>query len=67
VHAGLRDDLVGPALEGLCRAVGVARDLPLGLQDGLQLGHLGDALAQVVFKALEQAGQVREQLAGVDH
>ena len=67
VHACLRDDLVGPALESLCRAVGVARGLPLGLQAGLQLGYLGDALAQVVFEALEQARQVREQLWGVDH
>ena len=67
VHAGLRDDLVGPGLEGLCRAVGVAGGLPLGLQAGLQLGHVRDALAQVVFEALEQAGEVREQLWGVDH
>ena len=26
-----------------------------------------DALAQVVFEALEQAGEIREQLGGVDH
>ena len=37
-----------------------------------RIGHLGGhaaepALAQVVFEALEQAGQVREQLGGVDH
>jgi hypothetical protein len=67
VHARLRDDLVGPALERLCHAVGVARGLPLGLQAVLQLGYLSDALPQVVFEALEQAGQVREQSWGVDH
>jgi hypothetical protein len=67
VHARLGDDLVGPALERLGHAVGVARGLPLGLQAVLQLGYLSDALAQVVFQALEQAGQVREQSWGVDH
>jgi hypothetical protein len=30
MHAGLGDDLVGPALEGLGAAVGIARGLPFG-------------------------------------
>ena len=67
VHPGLRDELVRPGLEGFCRAVGIAGGLPLRLQLDLQLGDIRDALAQVVFQALEQAGEICEQLWGVDH
>lgn len=67
VHAGLGDDLVGPALEGLGAAVGIARGLPFGTQRCVELGQLGDAGTQVVFEALELASKVGEELRGVDH
>ena len=67
VHPGLRDELVRPGLERLCRAVGIAGGPPLRLQVDLHLSDIRDALAQVVFHALEQAGEICEQLWGVDH
>ena len=67
MHAGLGDNLVGPCLEGLGAAVGIARGLPFGTQRGVELGQLRDAGTQVVFEALELAGEVGEELRGVDH
>ncbi len=67
MYPGLGNDRVRPRLKGLRRAAGVAGRLPLGLQRGLEVRHIGDALAQAVFQSLEQAGQVREQCWGVDH
>ena len=67
MHAGLGDNLVGPCLEGLGAAVGIARGLPFGTQRSVKLGQLGDAGTQVVFEALELADEVGEELRGVDH
>ena len=67
MHAGLGDDLVGPALDGLGAAVGIARGLLFGTQLGVELGQLGDAGTKVVFEALELAGEVGEELRGLDH
>ena len=57
MHAGLGDNLVGPCLEGLGAAVGIARGLPFGTQRSVKLGQLGDAGTQVVFEALELADE----------
>lgn len=67
MHAGLRDELIDPALEGFGTAIGITRVLPFGLKGGLEIGQLIDALAQIVFQPLELADEITEKLSGVDH
>ena len=66
MHTGLGDGLLGPAFESFGAAIGIARRLPLGAQGRFELGHVGDACAQVVFESLELASEIVEQLLCVD-
>ncbi len=67
MHAGLGDQLLGPALEGFGAAFGVPRRLPFGLKVGFEFWQLFDALPKVVFQRLELAGEIGEQRPWVNH
>lgn len=67
MHAGLGNDLIRPALEGLGTAVCITGSLPLAAQRSVQRRQFGDAGTQVVFKTLELAGEVGKELRCVYH